>query len=78
MSRRNVKEEKVKTIPNARRKLIIMVICICLMLFSMVQVYYLARYTFGLEVSSSNMAVYNWVLKLVSYDGTDEQSEDVK
>ena len=75
---RSIREEKVKTIPKAKRKLITMVICICLMLFSVVQVYYLARYTFGLEVSSNNMAVYNWVLKLVSYDETDKQSEEAK
>jgi len=74
MPKRNVKKENVKAIPNARRKLMTMVICICLMLFSLVQVYYLARYTLGLEVSNGEMAVYNWVLKLVSYDETDKQN----
>lgn len=76
MPRRSEKENKVRTIPNAKRKLITMVICICIMLFSVLQVYYLARYTFGLEVSKCNMSVYNWVLKLISYDETNNQSEE--
>lgn len=78
MPRRSVKKDKVKTIPKAKRKVIIMCICICLMLFSVVQVYFLARYTLGLEVSSGNMAIYNWVLKLVSYDEFDKQVEEAK
>ena len=75
MPRRSVKEENIKTIPNAKKKLITMLICICLMVFSVVQVYYLTKYTLGLEVSKYDMAVYNWVLKLVSHDGTDKSSE---
>jgi len=75
MPRRCAKEEKIKVVHNAKRKLVIMVICICLMMFSVMQVYYLTRYTFGLEVSSRDMAVYNWVLKLVSYDETDKLIE---
>lgn len=75
MSRRGVKEE-VKIIPNAKRKLITMMICIVLMVFSITQVYYLARYTLGLEVSSNNMAVYNWVLKLVSSDENTQENLD--
>lgn len=74
MSRRSVKEEQVKTIPNAKRKLITMIICLVIMLFTVTQVYYLARYTLGLEVSSKNMAVYNWVLKLVSYEETENEN----
>ena len=74
MSRRSVKEEQVKTIPNAKRKLITMIVCLVIMLFSVTQVYYLARYTLGLEVYSRNMAVYNWILKLVSYDENQGES----
>ena len=76
MSRRSVKEEQVKMLPNAKRKLITMIICIVVMVFSITQVYYLARYTLGLEVSSKNMAVYNWVLKLVSYDEVEDENLD--
>lgn len=71
MSKKSVKEEQVKTLPKAKRKLITMIICIVIMVFSVTQVYYLARYTLGLEVSSKNMALYNWVLKLVSYEETE-------
>jgi len=76
MSRRSVKREKVKTVPNAKRKLITMIVCLVIMVFSVTQVYYLARYTLGLEVSSKNMAVYNWVLKLVSYDEVEDENLD--
>lgn len=76
MSRRSVKEEQVKAIPNAKFKLITMIICIVLMVFSITQVYYLARYTLGLKVSSNNMTVYNWVLKLVSYDKNTKENLD--
>lgn len=68
MSRKNVKDNNVKTIPNAKRKLIIMIVSIVLMVFSATQVYNLTRYTLGLEVSKSDMAVYNFILKLVTYD----------
>ena len=68
MTRRSVNEKQIKTVPNAKRKLILMIVCIVLMVFSVSQVYYLVRYTFGLEVSSKDMAVYNWFLKLVTYD----------
>ena len=76
MSRRSVKEEQVKMLPNAKRKLITMIICIVVMVFSITQVYYLAIYTLVLEVSSKNMAVYNWVLKLVSYDEVEDENLD--
>lgn len=70
MPQKIIKEEKIKTIPNAKKKLIIMITSVCLMVFSVFQVCFLARYTLGLEVSNSNMAIYNWILKLVSSDET--------
>lgn len=66
MPKKEEKQNNIKTIPKAKRKLIIMIISITLMVFSVVQVYNLTRYTFGLEVSKSDMVVYNFILKLVS------------
>jgi hypothetical protein len=59
---------KLKEVPNAKAKLIVMLISIALMVFSVLQVYYLAMYTFGREISEDKLAVYKWVVKLVNYD----------
>lgn len=59
---------KLKEVPNAKTKLIGMLISIALMVFSVLQVYYLAMYTFGREISEDKLAVYKWVVKLVNYD----------
>lgn len=59
---------KLKEVPNAKSKLIGMLISIALMVFSVLQVYYLAMYTFGREISEDKLAVYKWVVKLVNYD----------
>ena len=59
---------KLKEVPNAKAKLIGMLISIALMVFSILQVYYLAMYTFGREISEDKLAVYKWVVKLVNYD----------
>ena len=59
---------KLKEVPNAKAKLIGMLISIALMVFSVSQVYYLAMYTFGREISEDKLAVYKWVVKLVNYD----------
>ena len=59
---------KLKEVPNAKAKLIGMLIAIALMVFTVLQVYYLAMYTFGREISEDKLAVYKWVVKLVNYD----------
>lgn len=76
MTRKGNNTEHIKTIPNAKRKLVIMIISIGFMIFSVTQVYYLAKYTLGYQISSENMAVYNWVLGLVTYDAETDQSVD--
>ena len=76
MPRRCIKEQKIKS--NVKVKLTVMIICVGLMLFSIMQVYYLAKYTLGLEVSSREMAVYNWVNKLVSFEWHDDTGEYTK
>ncbi len=69
---------KLKEVPNAKAKLIGMLISIALMVFSVTQVYYLALYTFGREISEDKLAVYKWVVKLVNYDEkTDTTVQDV-
>lgn len=65
---------KLKEVPKAKAKLIGMLISIVLMVFSVLQVYYLALYTFGREISEDKLAVYKWVVKLVNYD---EKSDTV-
>lgn len=66
MSRRNIKENNVKVMPKAKRKLIIMFVSVALMFFSVIQVYNLTRYTLGLEVTKGQMYVYRFVLDLVT------------
>ena len=65
-------DERMKTVPNAKFKLICMCISIILMIFSVTQVYYLTLYTLGKEVSEEKMSVYSWVVKLVNYKETSE------
>ena len=68
-------DKKTKPVPNAMLKLICMFLSLALMVFSVTQVYYLLKYTLGHEVSKEDMAVYNWVVKLVSYDGKEDITE---
>lgn len=67
---------KMKEVPNAKAKLIGMIVSIVLMVFTVTQTYYLAMYTFGREISEDKMAVYKWVVKLVNYN--DEQKENLE
>ena len=67
---------KMKEVPNAKAKLIGMIISIVLMVFSVTQTYYLAMYTFGREISEDKMSVYKWVVKLVNYDDNNEKIQD--
>lgn len=70
-SRRNRGEETSTSSlkKNAKTRLVIMIVSVFLMIFSATQVYYLAKYTFGFEISEQKLSVYRWVQKLV--DGTD-------
>lgn len=51
--------------PGAQKKLVIMIISIVLMLFTVTQVYYLAKYTLGYEVAAEKLKVYRWVSMLL-------------
>lgn len=66
---------KLKEVPNAKAKLIAMLVSVAIMIFSVTQTYYLALYTLGREISEEKMAVYKWVVKLVNYDETNEVTE---
>ena len=58
-------ENKTRTKPGAKKQLVIMLISVILMLFSVTQVYYLAKYTFGHFVPEEKMKVYKWVYMLL-------------
>ena len=65
-SRRAVQESEPKMKKGAKKQLIIMIIAVFLMIFSVTQVYYLARYTLGYEVEEKNLKVYKWVSMLLN------------
>ncbi len=69
---------KLKEVPNAKAKLIGMIVSIVLMVFTVTQTYYLAMFTFGREISEDKMAVYKWVVKLVNYDENEETKEEME
>ena len=64
--RRNVNNTDKKLVKGAGKKFLFMVITVVIMVFCIFQVYYLAKYTLGHEISSDKMAVYTWVKKLTT------------
>lgn len=75
--RRNVNNKtETKHVKGAGKKLIFMFVSIALMVFCICQVYYLAKYTLGHEISEDKMAVYTWVKKLTSGDNAEENIEN--
>lgn len=77
MSRRRSSREQqnneVKLKPGAKKQVVIMIISVVLMLFSIVQVYHLARYTFGFEVKQDDLKVYKWVCMLLEGNTTTQE-----
>jgi len=63
--RRTAQENEPKLKKGAKKQLIIMIIAVVFMVFSVMQVYYLARYTLGLEVQEKHLRVYKWVSMLL-------------
>lgn len=63
---------KNKKTENPKKKLIIMFIAVFLMIFSITQVYYLAKYTLGREVPADKLSVYRWVCMLLEGNATNE------
>ena len=64
-SRRGAKPNTTTLKPGAKKQLVIMLISIALMIFTVTQVYYLARYTLGYEVTAEKLSVYRWVSMLM-------------
>ena len=64
-SRRGNIENTIKVRNRATRRFIIMTISVALMIFSVVQTYNLALYTFGYDVPKDRLKVYRWVCMLL-------------
>lgn len=64
-SRREATTTTTNMKPGAKKQLIIMLISVALMIFSVTQVYYLAKYTLGYEVPAEKLKVYKWVSMLL-------------
>lgn len=64
-SRRGASAKTSPIKPGAKKQLIIMLVSVTLMIFSVTQVYYLAKYTLGYEVPAEKLKVYRWVSMLM-------------
>ena len=71
--RRTSEKNEPKLKVGAKKQLVIMVISVALMVFSVTQVYYLAKYTLGYDVPQEKLGVYRWVCMLL--EGTSNTSE---
>lgn len=69
----NSEQSEPKMKQGAKARLIIMLISVCLMVFSVTQVYYLGKFTLGYDVPSEKLKVYVWFCKLL--DGSTTQVE---
>ena len=74
-SRRGAEAKSTTMKPGAKKQLVIMLISIALMIFTVTQVYYLAKYTLGYEVPAEKLRVYRWVRMLLE-DSEPITSED--
>lgn len=64
-TRRNSNKNEPKMKEGAKKQLVIMLISVALMVFSVTQVYYLAKYTLGYDVPQEKLNVYRWVCMLL-------------
>ena len=64
-SRRGASTKTAAMKSGAKKQLVIMLISVTLMLFTITQVYYLAKYTLGYEVPVEKLSVYRWVSMLL-------------
>lgn len=72
-SRRAIQTNEPKMKKGAKKQFVIMIISLVLMVFSVAQVYYLARYTLGLDVPQEKLKVYRWVYLLLEGDNVTEE-----
>ena len=56
-SKKGCEKSETRMKPGAKKQLVIMIISIILMIFSVTQVYYLAKYTLGLNVPQEKLKV---------------------
>ena len=73
-TRRGLHEKELKMKTGAKKQLVIMLISIVLMIFSVTQVYYLAKYTLGQDVPEEKLKVYRWVCMLL--EGSNETTTE--
>ena len=64
-TRRYAEQKTPKIKANAKKQIVIMLISIAFMVFSVTQVYYLAKYTLGHDVPQEKLKVYRWVCMLL-------------
>lgn len=64
-TRRNVNQKEPKLKKGAKKQLIVMLIAVALMVFSVVQVYYMIRFTLGYNIEENHLKVYKWVSLLL-------------
>ena len=76
--RRIEENNKKRSNKKAKRKLIVMLISVTLMIFSLLQVFFLLKYTLGYNVSSRHLKVYKWVTLLVNGDTEVEASQELE
>lgn len=72
-SRRTIQRSEPKMKKSAKKQLIFMIIAIFLMVFSVTQVYYLARYTLGFDISQEKLKVYRCVYMLLEDNAATEE-----
>lgn len=73
-TRRGAEKNEPKMKPGAKNQLVIMLISLALMVFSVIQVYYLAKYTLGYDVPQEKLKVYRWVCMLL--EGSNETTTE--
>lgn len=71
--RRGSKKNDNKVESKAKVKLVVMLVSVALMIFSLVQVYYLLMYTIGKDVPEEKLKVYRWIQLVVS--GQESETE---
>lgn len=77
-NRRRQKNINDKPRARSKKQLVIMLISVAVMVFTIVQVYYLAQYTLGREISSEKLSVYRWVNLLINGDQKETDQLTVK
>lgn len=73
-TRRGAEPNEPKMKPGAKKQFVVMLISIALMVFSVTQVYYLAKYTLGRDVPQEKLKIYRWVCMIL--EGSNETTTE--